>query len=182
MEFYTDLLETNYNTHAHVSKRVVVEGPLVSESQQRELCIMFTGEDVKAAMFDIDENKSGGPDGYSSAFLKKTWVYIRGDIIDAVLNFFQTRKLLKQINATTLCLVPKVDQPESVTRFRPIACCNVLYKIISKMPCSGLKMVFTSIINPVQIAFVSNRQIMHNILVCQDLLKHYKRKNSLLDV
>lgn len=99
-------------------------------------------------------------------------------MIDAVLNFFPTRKMLKQINATTLYLVPKVEHPESVTQFWPIACCNVLYKIISKMLCSRLKAIIPSIINPIQSAFESNRQIMHNILICRDLLKHYKRKRS----
>jgi hypothetical protein len=36
-------------------------------------------------------------------------------------------------NDTTVILIPKVDCPESITQYRPISLCNVIYKIISKM-------------------------------------------------
>lgn len=126
----------------------------------------------------IDDNKSPGPDGYNSKFFKEAWPCIGEDVSQAILNFFQSGKMLKQINATNLCLIPKIEQPSNVSQFRPIACCNVLYKIISKMLCSRLKAVLPCLVDEVQSAFVENRKIMHNILVCQDMLKHYKRENE----
>ena len=39
---------------------------------------------MKEAIFDIDENKAAGPDGYSSGFFEKAWDYIGGDVISAV--------------------------------------------------------------------------------------------------
>lgn len=95
-----------------------------------------------------------------------------------VLDFFRTGNLLKQLNATNLCLIPKVEQPESVTQFRPIACCNVLYKVISKLLCTRLKMVLPDLIDLAQSAFVEQRCIMHDILICQDILNQYKRKSQ----
>lgn len=83
-----------------------------------------------------------------------------------MLDFFQSGKTLKQINCTTLCLIPKCDQHESFMQFRPIACCNVIYKVISKMLCSSLKRVLPDIVDQVQSAFVENRMIMYNILIC----------------
>ncbi|XP_010670394.1 uncharacterized protein LOC104887462 [Beta vulgaris subsp. vulgaris] len=139
----------------------------------------FPGEDVKRAIFDIEDNKASGPDGYSSCFFKEAWPCSGGDVIEAILNFFQSCKLLKQINATTLCLIPKVEQPTDVSQFRPIACYNVIYKAISKMLCSRLKKVLPTLIDQVQSAFVENRVILHNIFICQDMLKGYKRKNLL---
>ena len=94
-----------------------------------------------------------------------------------MLDFFRTGKLLKQVNATNLCLIPECEQVDDVTKYRPITCCNVLYKIISKMLCQRLKIVLPHIINLVQSVFVEKRVIMHNIFLCQDLMKHYMRKN-----
>ena len=105
-------------------------------------------------MWDIDVNKSPVPDGYSIHFFKQAWPCISDDICKDVLNFFQTGKLLKQINATNLCLIPKVDQHNDVTQFWSIACCNVLFKIISKMLCSRFKLVLPSLIDEVQSALL----------------------------
>nr|GFA43931.1 hypothetical protein [Tanacetum cinerariifolium] len=55
---------------------------------------------------------------------------VRKDICKAIKEFFITGKILREINATLIVLVHKIDTPEKVSYFRPIACCNVIYKII----------------------------------------------------
>ncbi|XP_074267046.1 uncharacterized protein LOC141590348 [Silene latifolia] len=61
----------------------------------------------------------------------------RGKVCDAGLqdilvlpiqDVFNSGKLLKQLNATTVTLIPKCKMPTYVQQFRPIACSNVLYK------------------------------------------------------
>ena len=54
---------------------------------------------------------------------------------------------------------------------------NVIYKCISKLVCSKLKQVLGDIISQSQGAFVAGWNIAHNILLCQDIVKHYTRKN-----
>ncbi|XP_074278146.1 uncharacterized protein LOC141601744 [Silene latifolia] len=54
---------------------------------------------------------------------------IGADICGAVSDFFTHGKLLKQVNHTLVSLIPKVPLPENVAQFRPMSCCNVLYKI-----------------------------------------------------
>ncbi|XP_074300122.1 uncharacterized protein LOC141631336 [Silene latifolia] len=80
------------------------------------------------------------------------------------------------INSTVITLIPKVDRPTNVTHFRPISCCNVIYKTISKLLCNRLALVLPDIISRNQGAFVKGRSILENILICQDLVRYYSRK------
>lgn len=100
------------------------------------------------------------------------------DICDAIKEFFDKLRSSKQINANQISLVPKVKCPMKAGEFRPIACCNVIYKTISKMMCNRLRLVLPNLISQIQSAFLVGRSIIENILVCQDLIKHYNRKKT----
>jgi hypothetical protein len=80
-------------------------------------------------------------------------------------------------NDTVIVLIPKVDSPETITQYRPISPCNVLYKVISKMIALRLKSFLDEIISPVQSAFVPRRLITDNILVAYESIHTIKIKN-----
>nr|GEU38896.1 pentatricopeptide repeat-containing protein At1g63330-like [Tanacetum cinerariifolium] len=65
--------------------------------------------EIKRAMFQIDDNKAPGPDGFSSHFYKKAWDTIGGDICKAVKDSFHKGKILSEINSTVIALVPKIQ-------------------------------------------------------------------------
>ncbi|KAJ0871216.1 putative RNA-directed DNA polymerase [Helianthus annuus] len=130
-------------------------------------------EEVKSAMFSIAENKAPGPDGYTSAFFKSAWDIVGSEVTNAVLDFFDNGKLLKQLNHTILALVPKVETPDSVLDYRPISCCNVLYKCISKIITDRLKGSLGKLVSINQSAFVPGRKISDNILLTQELMHNY---------
>lgn len=59
---------------------------------------------------------------------------------------------------------------------RPIALCNVLYKIITKVLSNRLKEILPGIITENQSAFVPNRNITDNVLVAFELLHFMRQK------
>lgn len=73
------------------------------------------------------------------------------------MEFFRTGSLLKQINHSAIALVPKNSHASRVGDYRPISCCNVFYKVISKILASRISGVLESVIDPAQAAFVKGR-------------------------
>lgn len=79
------------------------------------------------------------------------------------------------ISETRIILLPKIPNPQKVSDFRPISCCNVVYKTISKLLCMRLKEVLPYLIDHSQSAFVKGRELLFNVLICQDLARGYTR-------
>ena len=79
---------------------------------------------------------------------------------------------------TVITLIPKVDAAKNLKYFRPIALCNVLYKIVSKALANRLKHFLSEVIDENQSAFVAGRQINDNILIgfeCNHWLRGRKK-------
>ena len=70
---------------------------------------------------------------------KKHWNVVGEDVCLAIKEIFRTGKLLGEVDATLITLIPKVSNPNKVAEYRPIACCNVLYKCISNILTEGIK-------------------------------------------
>lgn len=96
----------------------------------------------------------------------------------AAREFFDNNCLLRQLNATALVLLSKVDNPNRVTDYRPLACCGIIYKIIAKVLANRLQKVLHEVIDEAQGAFVKDRSMSQNILLSQELMLHYTRANS----
>ncbi|KAL0285156.1 UNVERIFIED_CONTAM: hypothetical protein Sradi_7181800 [Sesamum radiatum] len=118
-----------------------------------------------------------GPDGYSSAFFKAAWQVVGGDVTCAIMEFFRTGRLLRQVNATLITLIPKVSNPTVVGEFRPISCCNVLYKVITKILVQRMRGILDKLVSPTQNAFVPGRSISDNILLAQELFSGYNQRH-----
>ncbi|XP_062104348.1 uncharacterized protein LOC133815532 [Humulus lupulus] len=155
-------------------------GPCLDIEMQLSLTREFRKSDVKKALFSIPGTKSPGSDGYGFEFYKAMWQNIGDDISEAILEFFHYEQIPAELNETVLALVPKTDMPSRAVNYRPIACCNTLYKCISKMICSRLSEVLPNLISQNQGAFVKGRSLAHNILIFQDLIKNYNRRNTSL--
>ena len=123
-------------------------------------------EEIKEAIFSIDDSKAPGPDGFSSRFFKAAWNIIGSDVCAAVSSFFESGSMLREINCSIIALVPKVPNPGSMHDYRLISCCNTIYKCISKIIAARIKQCIPDIISLSQSAFVQGRSIA-------DIMKAY---------
>ncbi|XP_074299722.1 uncharacterized protein LOC141630875 [Silene latifolia] len=175
INYYKHLLGTQTKV-AKVHISIVQKGKVLNNEHKIRLIGDVTDTEIKDALFSVPADKAPGPDGYTSQFFKDSFDITGADLCGAVREFFTVGRMLKQVNATTLALIPKKDKPVTVADFRPIACCNVVYKIISKVICARLATVLPDIISENQSAFLKGRDIIDNILIWHDLVRLYKRK------
>ena len=92
----------------------------------------------------------------------------------AIQGFFRNDKTLNSLNISSITLVSKTSCPASPGDFCAISCCHDLYKCVTKLICTRIRLVLKSIISPNHEAFVISRSISHNIMLCQDF-EHYTR-------
>jgi hypothetical protein len=152
--------------------------PRVSQAMNEKLLAPFSPEEVKKGAFSIGDFKAPGPDGLHAVFYKRFWNICGDEITKEVLHALDMGIIPNGWNDTTVVLIPKVDDPELVTQYRPISLCNVIYKIISKMLALRLKGILPDVISPMQSAFVPGRLITDNVLVAYESIHAIKNKRS----
>ncbi|CAM8904265.1 unnamed protein product [Rhodiola kirilowii] len=155
----------------------VAQGPAINGEQCRLLVRGATDREIWTALNSIGNDRSPGPDGFSSSFFKRNWGILGRELCDGVRHCLRNNALPLGVNSAYIALIPKSSQASKPEDFRPISCCNVIYKIISSLLASRLKEVLPDIIDPAQGAFIKERLIVGNICLAQQLLNGYGRKN-----
>lgn len=151
-----------------------------SDEDKSMLTRTVTAEEVKKILFSMAADKSPRPDGYTSEFFKAAWNIVGGDFIKAIQAFFDKGFLPKGINSTIMALIPKNNDAATMKDYRPISCCNVIYKVISKLLANRMKGMLPLFISLNQSAFVKDRLLIENVLLASELVKSY-HKDSVIE-
>lgn len=93
------------------------------------------------------------------------------DFIAITRYFFPSYAIPRCINATRIVLVSKIENLVTINDFKPISCCNMMYKCIFKVIMSRLKRIFPNFICPAHTTFVPGRRISGVILLTRELIR-----------
>ena len=177
VQYFQQLLGTSKTT-IPLDNAIIHSGPCLSSSSHDLLLSSVTHQDIQKAVFSIRDDKAPRPDGYSSLFFKQAWHIVGEDLSAAVQEFFLSGWLLSQVNHSIIALVSKSTNVSSSSDFRPISCCNVIYKVIANILAGWLAHALTYIISPMQNAFLGGQLMSDNINLVQELFRQYGRKRS----
>ena len=178
VEFYTDLLGGMFVPSTSSASELSDLFPMRCSPESKQLLAApFSRLDIQKAFFSLPKNKAPGPDGYPGEFFTANWGAVGNDMIDGVLEFLTTGKLLRQWNSTILTLTPKKSGASRITDFRPIACCNTVYKVASKLLANRLKSVLPMMISSAQSAFIPGRLLVENVLLATEMVQGYNLKS-----
>ena len=138
-----------------------------------------TLDKVKRALFSMHPSKSPGSDGMSHFFFQKYWHIVGNDVTNAILSVLQLGHFLRKMSYTHIVLIPKINEPKSVSDYRLISLGNVVSRIISKVLANRLKQILPNVISDSQSAFVPNRLITtDNTIVAFEVLHRSRNKRT----
>jgi hypothetical protein len=82
---------------------------------------------------------------------------IREEVWEIIEDSRASGQVLPALNATFLTLIPKEGKISHPTQFHPIALCNVIYKLLTKVIARRLKPILPGIISLEQSGYVEGR-------------------------
>jgi len=130
---------------------------LITEEHNELLMSPILPQEVDEAMLQLKEGKAPGPDGFTTMFFHAFWDLIKEEVWQIVEESRAMRWLLPSLNSTFLALIPKEEDSVTPDKFKPIALCNVIYKVISKVIANRLKPLLPMLISPEQSGYVEGR-------------------------
>lgn len=177
--FTTASSETTVSNTADIVSTAII--PSLSEEVNSRLCAIPEAAEIKQALFLIHPDKAPGPDGFSASFFHSNWHTIGYSLIAEVQEFFLTGSMPAATNITYIRLIPKSTSAKLVADYRPIALCNVSYKVLTKIISLRLKPILQSIISETQSAFVPGRAISDNVLITHEILHTLKASEAVIN-
>jgi hypothetical protein len=127
---------------------------LVIEEQNKNLNKPIAEEEIDQVIQEIPNGKAPGPDGFTVDFFKAYWEEVKHDVYRVVGGSRISTSILKALNDTMITLIPKENEARTPDHYKPIALCNVVYKIISKVIANRLKPLLPTLISQEQAGFM----------------------------
>ena len=172
-DYFMQLFQQSNSSRADVINLVPAS---ITREDNDMLTTSFTMDEFKQAVFSMQADKCPGPDGFNPGFYQQFWDTCGSEVFQAGCQWLENGVLPPHVNSTNITLIPKGNSQTSMKDWRPIALCNVVYKIVAKVLANRLKQVLDRCISINQSAFVPGRSILDNAMVAIEIVHYMKTK------
>ncbi|XP_058775204.1 uncharacterized protein LOC131649460 [Vicia villosa] len=101
---------------------------------------------------------------------------VKVDVVRFVEDFHDKARLTKGCTSSFNALIPKVNNPQSLSEYKPICLVGSLYKILAKLLAGRLRSRIRKLVSNNQTIFVLGRNIVDGVLVVNEMLELAKRE------
>jgi hypothetical protein len=164
--------------HEAIAKVTQHMPSLVTQEKNSSLLWPITIKEVDQVLQDTPKCKAPGLDDFTSDLFHHCWLMIRVEVWEILEDSRATGQVLQALNATFLALIPKGGQAHHPQQFRPIALCNVIYKLLTKVIARRLKPILPTIISLEQSGYVEGRQIMYSVILAHEVIHSLQKTKT----
>ena len=151
---------------------------VLGEGLASSLEVMFSEEEIFAALSSCCGDKAPGPDDFTMTFWLFCWDVVKPDILGLFREFYLHGTFQRSLNSTFLVLVPNKKGTEDLKDFRLISLIGGVYKLLAKVHANRLKLVIGEVIFDSQQAFIQGRQILDIVLIASEAFDSRLKDNT----
>lgn len=150
---------------------------MITAEDAAELYKPVSLAELKNILQHFKKERSLGLDGWTTEFFIYYFELVGEDLLHMVEDSRLKGKIAGGINSTFLVMIPKENNPQSFNDYRPIALCNLIYKVIAKVISNRIKPYLGKSLSERQLGFLKGRRIQDAIGAAHECLHSIKQKN-----
>jgi hypothetical protein len=151
---------------------------MITAEEATELSKPVTLAELKDILHHFKKERSPGPDGWTTEFFIYFFELVGEDLLQMVEDSRLKGKIAGGLNSTFLVMIPKENNPHSFNDYRPIALCNLVYKVIAKVISNRIKPYLGKSLSERQLGFLKGRRIQDAIGAAHECIHSIKQKNQ----
>lgn len=139
--YFTEVFTSSRGQNANqTASPNLSSGRRVTTAQNADLVAELTFEEFTNAVKQMHPDKASDPDGLNPAFFQQFWSILGYEVFLCCKEWLSNCSFPANLNDTNMVLIPKKENAKCMKDLRPIALCNVLYKIMAKVLSNRLKL------------------------------------------
>jgi hypothetical protein len=180
--YYKNLFRAPQDENFFMDETRIDDIPQVSIEENDLLTTVYSKEEVRKAIFQMEQNKAQGSDGFPAEFYQTFWETMKSDLLDLFSCLHARQLKLFCLNFREIILLPKVNEAERIQQHRPICLLNVSFKIFMKMATIRLNTVVDHVVRPSQTMFMEGRNIQDGVVALYKTVHklHSKKLNGVI--